>query len=108
MSEPPENVLSRRETTNLNAFSSIDEGLVNDADTQHVDSVKNSDRQKPEHAATPESKIMAAPQTSRPKGKSCKSERRKKPRQESHNKGANRKSEQTGGDDCRKRRCSNT
>ena len=99
---------SRRETINLNAFSSGNEGPVNDVNTQHVDSVGNSERQESELAATPESRIMVAPQTIWSKGKSCKSESRKKPRQESHHKGANRKSEQTGGDDCHKRRRSNT
>ena len=107
-SEPSEDVPSRRETFNLSAFSSVGKGSVNNADTRYVDSVGNSERQKSKPAATPENRIMVAPQTPQSKGKNCKSERRKKPRQESPNKGAKRKSEQTGGDDCRKRRCSNT
>ena len=39
---------SRRETINLNAFSSVDEGPVNNADTQHIDSVGNLEHQKSE------------------------------------------------------------
>ena len=37
-----------RETINLNAFSSGDKGPVNNADAQHVDSVRNSERQASE------------------------------------------------------------
>ena len=47
-SKPSEDVPPYRETINLNALSLCDEGPVNNADTQHVDSVGNSERQTSE------------------------------------------------------------
>ena len=59
-------------------------------------------------AATPDTRITVAPQTSWTKGKSRTSEHRRKPRQESPNKGVNKESEQTGWELRRKRRNSKT